>query len=232
MKRISLILALSLMVLAAYASDTPEDVFWNSVSKSDVIEEYRLYIEQYPKGKYVAEAGRRIGQWEAKQEVGKRPKSVPLIAERYLDNGDGTVTDITTKLQWMRCAMGQTWTGSTCQGTTNRYKIEEARQLRSNFAGYSDWRLPSVKQLLSLVYCTSEKPRLWNDSGEVCDGEYKRPTIEPYSFPNTLTSPFWSETVTNRGRNEVDGVHFWQGYRTTTSASVGEYPVRLVRDSQ
>ncbi|MEI6871170.1 MAG: hypothetical protein WCL08_02705, partial [Verrucomicrobiota bacterium] len=32
-----------------------------------------------------------------------------LLAGRYRDNGDGTVTDATTSLQWMRCSLGQEW---------------------------------------------------------------------------------------------------------------------------
>src|ERR1035437_7162970 len=34
--------------------------------------------------------------------------SSAFATKTYSDNGDGTVTDPTTGLQWMRCAMGQT----------------------------------------------------------------------------------------------------------------------------
>jgi formylglycine-generating enzyme required for sulfatase activity len=56
----------------AHAADTPEDIFWKSVKKTDVAEEYRLYIEQYPKGKYLVEARQRIGQLEAQIENKRR----------------------------------------------------------------------------------------------------------------------------------------------------------------
>lgn len=39
-----------------------------------------------------------------------------LIDGRYRDNRDGTVTDIKTKLQWMRCSVGQSWNGQSCAG--------------------------------------------------------------------------------------------------------------------
>jgi len=65
MKRICLIVALSRFALTAITADTPEDVFWKSVQKTDVLEEYRLYVEQYPKGKYLSDALRRIGALEA-----------------------------------------------------------------------------------------------------------------------------------------------------------------------
>ncbi|MDP2902572.1 MAG: hypothetical protein Q8N96_05635 [Methylovulum sp.] len=37
----------------------------------------------------------------------------------FTDNNDGTVTHKTTGLTWMRCAMGQTWTGAACTGTAD-----------------------------------------------------------------------------------------------------------------
>jgi hypothetical protein len=63
------LLMLSLFVgVAAHAADSPEDVFWNSVKKANVAEEYRLYAEQYPRGKYLAETWRRIGQIEGAEQ--------------------------------------------------------------------------------------------------------------------------------------------------------------------
>jgi TPR repeat protein len=48
-----------------------EDVFWKSVTNGNVVEEYEAYLTQYPKGKYVAEARRRIRLLEA--PVATRP---------------------------------------------------------------------------------------------------------------------------------------------------------------
>ncbi|MFI3195613.1 MAG: hypothetical protein QX195_07310, partial [Methylococcaceae bacterium] len=44
----------------------------------------------------------------------------------FTDNGDGTVTHQQTGLTWMRCALGQTWTGTTCSGTIKRYPYATA----------------------------------------------------------------------------------------------------------
>lgn len=60
-----LILAFWLTVFGVPAgaqSASDEDAFWKSVRKGNVTEEYEIYLQQYPKGKYVAEARRRIGQ--------------------------------------------------------------------------------------------------------------------------------------------------------------------------
>jgi len=56
------------------AADSPEAIFWNSVRKADVMEEYRLYTEQFPNGKFTREAWRRIGQLEAEAEAKRQFK--------------------------------------------------------------------------------------------------------------------------------------------------------------
>src|ERR1035437_9456228 len=76
-----------------------------------------------------------------------------LAAKTYSDNGDGTVTDPTTGLQWMRCAIGQTWSGGTCAGTANTYSWAQANALTNTqtFAGQNDWRLPNIRELQTIV---------------------------------------------------------------------------------
>jgi hypothetical protein len=59
----------------------------------------------------------------------------------FMDNGDATITDEATNLMWMQddSGEGMIW--------------EDALSLAENFefAGYSDWRLPDVKELQSIV---------------------------------------------------------------------------------
>jgi hypothetical protein len=54
---------------------------------------------------------------------------------------------------WMRCALGQNWNGATCTGSGQAYTWQAALQAAegSSFAGYSDWRLPDIKELSSIV---------------------------------------------------------------------------------
>jgi len=92
----------------------------------------------------------------------------------FINNGDGTVTHVLTGLTWMRCAMGQTWTGSTCSGEASDYTFAYAQALTSNFAGKSDWRLPDVLELLSITEF----------------GKYKL-AINSTIFPGTSKDRFW-----------------------------------------
>lgn len=64
-----------------------------------------------------------------------------LYDMEYVDNNDGTVTDISTGLMWAKDDSGK------------RMNWVEALEYadKSELAGYSDWRLPNVKELQSLV---------------------------------------------------------------------------------
>jgi hypothetical protein len=72
--------------VAAQGADL-EDTFWKSVTKGNVVEEYEIYLQQYPKGKYVVEARRRIGKLEgsaiAKQQAEKEESRLADASENY-----------------------------------------------------------------------------------------------------------------------------------------------------
>lgn len=59
---------------------------------------------------------------------------------RYQDNGDGTVTDLVTGLMWQEDP-----------GEKMTYSQAVAGASSLDLAGYSDWRLPSIKELYSLI---------------------------------------------------------------------------------
>ncbi len=160
-----------------------------------------------------------------------------LIASRYMDHGDGTVTDVKTGLQWMRFSLGQEWRGGTCVGEAKTYKWTLALNAvvalnhKGGYAGRCEWRLPTKDELLSLVYCTSGKPKTWNDTGKPCEGDYDRPTILQQAFPNTPSSNFWSATV-NAG-NSYSAWYVYFGYGYADNGSKGDaFQVRLVCSGQ
>jgi hypothetical protein len=68
----------------------------------------------------------------------------------FKDNGNGTVTDKATGLMWMKVDSGKLKAGKNKDGKLN---WQEALSWTQNlkYAGYSDWRLPNVKELQSIV---------------------------------------------------------------------------------
>ena len=72
----------------------------------------------------------------------RRP--LEYVQNDYQDNGDGTVTDRATGLTWQQ------------SGSKNQMGYKDAQKYveglnRDRFAGYTDWRLPTVDELASLL---------------------------------------------------------------------------------
>tara|TARA_Y100001936_G_C16022101_1_gene640121 strand:+ start:173 stop:679 length:507 start_codon:yes stop_codon:yes gene_type:complete len=69
------------------------------------------------------------------------------LKKRFIDNGDGTVTDLETKLMWK-----QTDSFQDTSKWVNWFKaFEYIRSLElEKFAGYTDWRMPTLEEAESL----------------------------------------------------------------------------------
>ena len=68
----------------------------------------------------------------------------------FVDNGDGTITDRATGLTWMQVDSGHLKAGAKRDGRLNWAEaLVWAEKLR--YAGHDDWRLPTVKELQSIV---------------------------------------------------------------------------------
>lgn len=88
-------------------------------------------------------------------------------ASRFTDNGNGTVTDVRTGLMWQRCMVGYTFSNNGTPGNladdacapsaTVTFLWQQALQdavdsnAQGGFAGFTDWRLPNIKELISIV---------------------------------------------------------------------------------
>lgn len=135
----------------------------------------------------------------------------------YQDHGDGTVTNQHTELMWQKCSLGLSGTGCNA-GTASNFTwdqaLQQAETLNSNggFAGHSDWRLPNVNELGSLVEiaCIS-------------------PSINSTLFPNTQSDLYWSSSPHIR---DTDAwiISFGRGSDNFDDRDKSGY-VRLVRDT-
>ncbi len=67
---------------------------------------------------------------------------LPIPDPRFIDHGDGTVTDLLTGLMWLKNAnlFG-----------LRRWEDADAQVRGLTYAGYDDWVIPNINELLSLV---------------------------------------------------------------------------------
>jgi len=108
--------------------------------------------------------------------------TVSMKVADFHENGDGTVTDLETKLMWMRCSSGQQWLGQRCIGFADAHGWLETKQYadkvnRDGEAFFNDWRVPSLRELATIT-----------DRGCV------NPRTNLSVFPDTPAAPFWSST--------------------------------------
>ena len=85
-------------------------------------------------------------------------------SKRFVDNGDGTVTDTSLKLMWMRCELGALWdtTKKSCVFSANDHPrlrlswqgaLKETQKFNAagGFVAHADWRMPNIKELGNLI---------------------------------------------------------------------------------
>ena len=174
-------------------------------------------------------------------EVTARPRAgPPLVAGRYRleDVAEGTVEDVATGLQWTRCALGQRWDGGTCVGYGDGHTYESALQAadrlneRGGYAGFTDWRVPTLRELQGLVYCSSGVPNHFKgDDPSICQGSHGIPTLQPEVFPANSAEDgwFWSSTPDGLDGYQAWGVDFTRGDSHAFPGTVRS-GARLVRD--
>ena len=82
----------------------------------------------------------------------------------YQDNGDGTVTDLNTGLQWQK----RSDDGSISDRDTTFSFANAAAHITAlnaaNFAGRNDWRLPNIRELQSLVNYGAANPAIMSSA--------------------------------------------------------------------
>src|SRR5213593_554449 len=153
---------------------------------------------------------------------GELRKGAPLT---YVDNGDGTVTDVNTGLMWEKLSHDGAVHDEHNTYTWANVFAHVATLNRTNFAGHADWRLPNVRELLSIVtyqnLIPTVTPAFDNRCSSGCD-------VTRCSC--TFSGDTWTST------SEVDSpsnqwfVDFQDG-QVGAGLEHGSGPVRAVRDA-
>ncbi len=115
---------------------------------------------------------------------------------------------------WKRCAEGQVWSNNTCTGAYANYTHNQALKITSNFARHTDWRLPDLSELSSIL------------AQEKYD-----PAINTTVFPRPPSTWFWSASVFTDYPYGAWNVSFFNGDHHY-DLKKERFAVRLVRGGQ
>ena len=121
------------------------------------------------------------------------------VFTNFIDNGDDTVTDTET---------GQMWQKETAPGS---YTWQQALEYAENLtlAGYSDWRLPNINELQTLVDYSSYNPAIY-----------------PVFRIHTVLGNYWSSTTYANSPHTAWRVNFSSGHAGGFKKSHNYYYVR------
>jgi hypothetical protein len=136
----------------------------------------------------------------------------------YVDNDDGTVTDNNTGLVWQQQDDNTTYNWYQASGTYDAtYNPGTTNVCGSlTLGGQTDWRLPSKKELMSIVDYAIPPPG---------------PTIATGYFTNTIAYDYWSSTTAASNFGYAWVAYFYDGI-VGRSAKGNAFYVRCVRGSQ
>ncbi|MCK6557413.1 DUF1566 domain-containing protein [Candidatus Binatia bacterium] len=113
------------------------------------------------------------------------------VARAYVDNGDGTVTDTKTGLMWEKLsADGSIHDAYNTYTWTAAVTTKIATLNGGGFAGYTDWRLPNINELLSLVNYGALGPAIDAAFNTACV-----PSCTVTTCSCTVSSYYWSSTT-------------------------------------
>jgi len=122
-------------------------------------------------------------------------------SNHFIINSDATVTDNTTGLMWQ-------------QETSGKMEWESAISYceKLEVGAYKDWRLPTIKELRTLV-----------------DYSLYSPSIDLNYFPDTVSAFYWASTTDSYNSSLAWGIYFDYGYGKRNKKGYNNYYVRAVR---
>ncbi|MEA2013790.1 MAG: DUF1566 domain-containing protein [Thermodesulfobacteriota bacterium] len=203
-----LTLAISVCTLAGPVPDTGQTKSYTDTFGED--SDYKINPPSYTK---LDGQGNDLPD-DASSWVMVRNNVTGLIWEVKTD--DGSIHDKDNEYTWYDSNPGTNGgnAGTPGDGTDTEDFIDALNA--ENFGGFSDWRLPSIKELSSLVNS---------------DIAYPGPTINTAWFPRTVSSNYWSSTTYASGASYAWRVAFNYGYVYYHGKS-SSYYVRAVRAGQ
>ncbi len=169
----------------------------NTISKDEQYWSSNYYVGKTAEGQYDAAFGVNHATGHIKAypalvtgPMGKYVRCVSgeaYLINDFVDNGDGTITDAATGLMWLQADSGE--------GMDWETALAYAQEMNeANYLGYSDWRLPNVKELQSIAD--------YDYAPDAQDAAYDGPALDPMFSVSEITNEagmldypyFWTST--------------------------------------
>ena len=121
---------------------------------------------------------------------GRLKAGKPWPLPRFVDNGDGTVSDGLTGLMWTKNA----------DQTNGEIDWDEAlaRSTACDDGGHADWRLPNRNELASLIDLGQAQPAL----------------TQGHPFEKVQSDYYWTSTTPTNNEDHAWVIHFFRGFIT------------------
>ena len=128
------------------------------------------------------------------------------LQPHYWDNSDGTISDLKTGLTWQK-------TPDLVDKSSWTHALTNAANQTT--VGYTDWRLPSIKELYSLIDFTGDTGSSEADAVPYIDTSYFDFVYGDTNTERYIDAQYWSSTeyvhTTMNGDDTVFGVNFADG---------------------
>lgn len=130
-----------------------------------------------------------------------------------MNNGNGTVTDLNTYLMWQRLDDDTNYNWYEAMGIADAFNPNAELDVCGSLVqgGYSDWRLPSKKEILSIV-----------------DYQFNNPAVNKTVFAGMNSLDYWTATSYADGQINAWAVNFGSG-QTNFARKDNTYRVLCVR---
>ncbi len=182
-----------------------------TISKDEQYWASNYYVGKTAEGQYDAAFGVNHATGHIKAypalvtgRMGKRIRCVSGAEygiNQFVDNGDGTISDDATGLMWSQAdsAEGMDWETALAYAQT---------QNEANYLGYSDWRLPNVKELQSIAD--------YSYAPDAQDAAYDGPALDPLFSVTEITNeagvadyPYYWSSTSSRFQSDGDFYYAW-----------------------
>ena len=151
------------------------------------------------------------------EQLAKHPqREASTPTSQFRVDREQTVSDKKTNLMWQRCLHGQRYNNGHCQGDAETLTWQESLDSTKTVehAGYTDWRLPSREEIVSIV-----------------EKRCKMPAINLTAFPDTPSGWQWTSSYIGFHpalHNTAWAITFRAG-NVNKYMKIRKLPIRLVR---